>query len=217
MAKQRNNVCKLPSAARFRVSQLLDDGATYDAIRADGEIAAACASRGGLALHNNSIAAYAESAEHAANLADLRTWKERVGRRQWAAKAIAGQDGATAVADTAMYAILEHLSVLAENGAETRELCQVADALTKAQRVQITRAEAERDTRLTEAERRHEAEAAALRADLAERDAEIARLQGRVDGLLATLSENGINPDESTPADEFSRAEIAKARKLYGL
>jgi hypothetical protein len=182
MAKQRNNVAKMPAEARFRVSQLLDDGATYDAIRADAEVAAACGLRK-LALHNNSIAAYAESAEHQANLGDLRTWKERVGRRRWAARAIAGADGAASLADVAQLQILEQLSQLAEGGIELtgENVCKVSNSIAAMQRVELARQKVEADTRLADAERRHEAEAAAWQAKLDQLVADNKRMKEAID------------------------------------
>jgi hypothetical protein len=196
MAKQRNNVAKLPAEARFRVSQLLDDGATYDAIRADAEVAAACEARK-LALHNNSIAAYAESPEHQANLGDLRTWKERVGRRRWAARAIAGADGAASLADVAQLQILEQLSALAEGGLELTgaDLCKVSNSIATMQKVEIARRDEARKTDLERLKAEHAAETAALRADLAARDAEIAKLQADIDEIRAGGKGRGLSDE----------------------
>ena len=54
-AKPRNNYAKLPWEIRKRVLRLLLDGAEYEAIRRDPEVAAACAARG-LSLHNTTFA-----------------------------------------------------------------------------------------------------------------------------------------------------------------
>ena len=189
MPKQRNNVAKLPAEARFRVSQLLDDGATYDAIRADAEVAAACGLRK-LALHNNSIAAYAESPEHQANLGDLRTWKERVGRRRWAARAIAGADGAASLADVAQLQILEQLSQLAEGGLELTgaDLCKVSNSIATMQKVEIARRDEARRDEIARLKAELQVQISDLQVKLDNRNAEIARLRG----ILAAA---GIDPD----------------------
>jgi hypothetical protein len=201
MGRQRNNVAKLPASARFRVSQLLDDGATYDAVRADAEIAAACEARK-LALHNNSIAAFAESAEHAANLADLRTWKTRVGRRRWAAKAIASEEGAASLADVAQIQILEQLSQLAEGGIELTgaDVCKVANSIAAMQRVELARRQEAADTRLADAEARHAAEIGA-------KDAEITILRQAIAGLEGALERarnDGKAVDGAAVADKLN-------------
>lgn len=185
MARQRNNVTRLPAAARFRVSQLIDDGATYDAIRADAEIAAACGERR-LTLHNNSIAAFAESAEHSANLADLRTWKQRVGRRRWAAKAISAEEGAASLADVAQLQILEQLADLAEGGVELtgKDVCKISNAIATMQRVELAKQDQARKDQIAAIEKEHAAEVAELQATIANLRAEVDALRNPQSGPL---------------------------------
>ena len=53
-AGPRSNFSMLPSLVRFRMILLLDDGATFDAVSADPEVAEAYRSRG-LALTRSSV------------------------------------------------------------------------------------------------------------------------------------------------------------------
>jgi len=73
MARQRNNIARLPAEIRLRICELLDDGATQDAIRADAQVAAACQAAG-MDLHGSTFLAFQESAE-------FREFRER--RRGW--------------------------------------------------------------------------------------------------------------------------------------
>ena len=63
MAGPRNNYSRLPWAVRCRVLSLLYDGAEYDEIRRDPEVAAACRERG-LTLHNATFLAVRKCEEY---------------------------------------------------------------------------------------------------------------------------------------------------------
>ena len=63
MAGPRNNYSRLPWAVRCRVLSLLYDGAEYDEIRRDREVAAACKERN-LTLHNATFLAVRKCEEY---------------------------------------------------------------------------------------------------------------------------------------------------------
>ena len=63
MAGPRNNYSRLPWQVRCRVLSLLYDGAEYDEIRRDPEVAAACRERG-LTLHNATFLAVRKCEEY---------------------------------------------------------------------------------------------------------------------------------------------------------
>ena len=63
MAGPRNNYSRLPWQARCRVLSLLWDGAEYDEIRRDPEVAAACSERN-LTLHNATFLAVRKCEEY---------------------------------------------------------------------------------------------------------------------------------------------------------
>ena len=65
MSGPRNNYSRLPWAVRCRVLSLLYDGAEYDEIRRDPEVAAACKERG-LTLHNATFLAVRKCEEYKA-------------------------------------------------------------------------------------------------------------------------------------------------------
>jgi hypothetical protein len=62
MARPRNNVMKLPRAVRWRVFQLVDNGASYDEVRSNPEVSSAC-SKLNIIIHNASILAYMKGKE----------------------------------------------------------------------------------------------------------------------------------------------------------
>jgi len=149
--RQRNNIARLPAEIRFRISELLDDGATYGECREDPEVAAAC-EEAGVELHDRSFLAFRESDEHRRNRDDLHTWRERAGRRRWAARIIEQEQGASSLADVAQLAILEQLEELASGGIELtgRDICKVANSIATMQRVELAKSEAERKSQLLE-------------------------------------------------------------------
>lgn len=57
MARPRNNIMRLPQPIRWRICELLEDGCTYDQVRADAEVSAACVERG-LAIHGTTFLAF---------------------------------------------------------------------------------------------------------------------------------------------------------------
>ena len=63
MAGPRNNYSRLPWAVRCRILNLLWDGAEYDEIRSDPEVAAACKERN-LTLHNATFLAVRKCEEY---------------------------------------------------------------------------------------------------------------------------------------------------------
>lgn len=65
MSGPRNNYSRLPWAIRCRVLSMLWDGAEYDEIRRDSQVAAACAERG-LTLHNATFLAVRKCEEYKA-------------------------------------------------------------------------------------------------------------------------------------------------------
>jgi hypothetical protein len=103
MARPRNNITRLPAGIRLRICELLDDGATYDAIRADAEIAAACQ---GIELHNSTFGAYRESAEFAEFCERRRAWADESDRDRMAAAMINADGGLRDMTDVAAYELV---------------------------------------------------------------------------------------------------------------
>ncbi|MDD4817107.1 MAG: DUF3486 family protein [Victivallaceae bacterium] len=179
MARQRNNVSRLPQSVRAVIAAALDEGQTYDAIRALPEVAAACAERG-LALHNNSFLAYSQSAEYDEYRRCVRRYAEELERRRVAAYMVNAGRGADAMADVATYELLRIVQAKLDAGddLDARELSAVSGALAAYQRNRIAQdkdaaarrleaANAELEERINRLSADYESQLTALRAKLA--------------------------------------------------
>ena len=98
---------RLPVEARMVICQLLDDGATYDEIRNEPEIAAACADRGGLAIHNTTFLAYAGSPEFDEYKKRRRQWQDELDRSRIARMIVDQEQGSESIARIADYELLK--------------------------------------------------------------------------------------------------------------
>lgn len=130
-AKPRNNYAKLPWAIRKRVLRLLFDGAEYEAIRRDPEVAAACAARG-LTLHNTTFAAVRNSDDYRNYESALMETDKRTGKFKWASEALKTTAGLHDIANVAQLSLLEQLRDLAESSdADPSDLLRLTTAITK--------------------------------------------------------------------------------------
>lgn len=196
MAKQRNNIAKMPPVLRDVVSRMLFEGChTQDEITAEVRREAV---RSGLhqyaeiALHGTSYLAWSESDEYSSYIAAKSEWRRELERDRWAAMHLNQGSGPQSVADLAEYAILQQLHDLASGGLlETgRDVATVARAITAMQRTQLARIEAEKDDRLAAAVDQHKRETAAL-------NAEIARLNNVISELTETRAGSRGLSDEA--------------------
>jgi hypothetical protein len=132
MAKQRNNVAKLPFEARKRVCEMLFDSFTYDAIRdaVQGE------HYGVGALHNTSLLAYSHGAEYREYCDSRKNWEDKTGPDRWASALINDGKGAESAADLAEMFLLSDLKRLAGAGcADVDSAAKLANALGSVRRV----------------------------------------------------------------------------------
>ncbi|MEA4862710.1 MAG: hypothetical protein VB042_05335 [Victivallaceae bacterium] len=170
MARQRNNVTKLPLEMRLTICQLLADGASYDDIRTDADVAAACADRN-LTLHNKSLLTYSQSAEYAEYKTMRAGYAEELERRRLAAFFVQAEGGADAIANVASFELLRIVLDKLQSGAalEPKELAAASTALAAYQRNRISerRDDAARDYAAREAE--YQARILQLEKQLAER------------------------------------------------
>lgn len=128
MARARNNIMKLALVIRLRISQLLDDGLTYDEIRTDDQVAAECAGRG-IIIHNSSLAAYREGVEFDEYRRRRREWGDKQDRRGMAAALATGEGGVDHMVDVANYLILDKALEALESGEiEAKEIAALARA-----------------------------------------------------------------------------------------
>ena len=127
-AKPRNNYAKLPWAIRKRVLRLLFDGAEYEAIRRDPEVAAAR----GLTLHNTTFAAVRNSDDYRNYESALMETDKRTGKFKWASEALKTTAGLHDIANVAQLSLLEQLRDLAESSdADPSDLLRLTTAITK--------------------------------------------------------------------------------------
>lgn len=147
MGRQRNNISRLPLNIRARISELLDDGATYDEIRSDEVVSAALAEAGGLALHSSTFGAYRESAEYQEFCRSRRRFGDDIERRRMAAYVVGADRSADDLARVANYELLRIVLSKLEAGdtLEPKELQSVSSALAAYERNRI--AEAREDAR----------------------------------------------------------------------
>ncbi|MDD5698011.1 MAG: hypothetical protein PHH77_05295 [Victivallaceae bacterium] len=106
MARPRNNLMKLEAATRTRICALLDDGATYDEIRADADIAKECAEKS-LVIHNSTFLAYREGVEFDEYLNCRRKWSDDMRRNKIAALFVESGDAPDDIARLANYKLLQ--------------------------------------------------------------------------------------------------------------
>ena len=189
-AKPRNNYAKLPWAIRKRVLRLLFDGAEYEAIRRDPEVAAACAARG-LTLHNTTFAAVRNSDDYRKYESALMETDKRAGHYKWASEALKNTAGLHDIANVAQLSLLEQLRDLAESSdADPSDLLRLTTAITKikesAENDKLSELKRkwreEHDLRLA-VEKEHAAREAELLAENAAKDSRIAELEKLIPGV----------------------------------
>lgn len=167
-ARQRNNIARLPQPARYRICELLDDGATYDAIRADPEVSAACTERG-LTLHSTTFIAYRESGEYQEFLQARRRYGDEISKIRATAMVVDSLDGPNAIARKANFELLRIVMSKLEAGEdlEAKELSSISGALAAYERNRIAadKEDARRDFAAREAE--YQAKIAELSAKIA--------------------------------------------------
>ena len=202
MARQRNNVARLPWEARKVVCEKLFDNATNAEI--NRALAETCKQLGipSTKAHGSTLTAYATSAEYKTYCNKRREWDERMGPKRWAAALQNDGAGPQTVADLAEMAVLEQLHALAVSGAalESGDIVKVARAITTMQRTQIARRGEETDARITGIEDEHAAEIAELAATIAAKDSEIEQLRERLEEKTGSG-----DVDLSKVADEMDR------------
>ncbi len=188
-ARQRNNISRLPQAVRLHICELLDDGATYDEIREDPEVAAELAKRG-VALHSTTFLAYRESAEFDEYRRARRRFSEDIERRKMAAFFVDHEGGSDAVANAATFELLRIVFNKLENAEELepKELASVSGALAAYQRNRIS--ESKDDAKREFAQRESEYQA------------KIAELSARVAELAAGGKSAGLTPETLKAIEE---------------
>ena len=195
-AKPRNNYAKLPWEIRKRVLRLLLDGAEYEAIRRDPEVAAACAARG-LSLHNTTFAAVRRSDDYRKYEAALMETEKRTGKFKWASEALKNTAGLQEIANVAQLHLLEQLRGIAENSeADPADLLRLTNAITKIKESADNERMDELKKKLREEKARFDAAETEWKMREAELLARIAELENRENKSEGGLSEEAIRRAE---------------------
>lgn len=195
-AKPRNNYAKLPWEIRKRVLRLLLDGAEYEAIRRDPEVAAACAARG-LTLHNTTFAAVRRSDDYRKYEAALMETEKRTGKFKWASEALKNTAGLQEIANVAQLHLLEQLRGIAENSeADPADLLRLTNAITKIKESADNERMDELKKKLREEKARFDAAETEWKMREAELLARIAELENRENKSEGGLSEEAIRRAE---------------------
>lgn len=214
MARQRNNIARMPFEQREIVCRMLFDGHTNDEIRA----AIAAADPDAPTAHDSSILAYSQGTEYQRYVESRRQWNEQLDKRRWAASLLNGGRGPQSLADMAEYAILEQLHQLAEGGLlETgKDVATVARAISTMQRTQLARLEAERDDTIRRLREEHQCEISELKQDNEALQTELNSWAAEVDRLTELCQRTGIDTT-GTRRGELSDAARERIRRIYGL
>lgn len=208
-AGPRSNFSMLPSLVRFRMILLLDDGATFDAVSADPEVAEAYRSRG-LALTRSSVSRIKGCKEYKEVVEKRR--KQQLGIRadQLTTALLRDSHALETVSDRVKVELMKAVSELSDISGNSdlsdgervkalRSLAQSVAALTNPakdnQIAELKRKLREKDDEIEAAEKEHAAEIARLNFELKKRDDEIAELRklaGTVDNeaVIQKLNES---------------------------
>lgn len=170
MSRQRNNITRLPLSVRARISELLDDGATYDEVRADAVVAEALAAAGDLSLHSSTFAAYRESVEYKEFCQARRRFGDDIERRRMAAYVVSADKSADDLARIANYELLRIVLAKLEAGEEleAKELRSVSGALAAYERNRISEAKEDARREADEKESEYRSRIAELESRIAE-------------------------------------------------
>lgn len=168
-ARPRHNIARLPHELRQLIAEMLDDGRTYDEVRSDPEVAAACA-KAEILLHSTTFIAFRASPEYAEYCRMRREYGAEIERRRMAAFFVDQEGGADAIAKVANFELLKIVLAKLELGGdlEPKELAAVSGALAAYNRNRISEAkdDAKRDYAARETE--YQARIAELSAKVAE-------------------------------------------------
>lgn len=187
MARPRNNIMRLKLTTRHTVARLLADGASYDDVRSDPEVAIDCAELG-VALHNNSFAAYMAGEEYEGFLAYYGEYRQDIERRRLAAVFVQESGGADAAAQVATFELIKLVQEKLTSGEalDAKELAAVSGALAAYNRNRLAAEKHEKACA-------DDAREAAHRAELADREARIAELEKQ---LAAAKVKTVANPEQ---------------------
>lgn len=205
MAKARNNIERLPAKLRIQIARWMLNSIGYDEIRrrvADAEPTAAV-------VHNSSFRAFAKSAEYRELRERMLFEDEQNQKLQQYWHLVNSEDGLDSAVKGTLFLLLRKAHDAAGATLDTKEVASLIRSLTSLQKAETYQDLADSRRRIEAIEAEHAAEVATLQA-------EIARLRTEIENQKTIIANAGLNT-EGQAGDEFSEAEKARARKLYGL
>ncbi|MCF6174830.1 MAG: hypothetical protein L3J71_03580 [Victivallaceae bacterium] len=192
--RQRNNITRLSAAIRTRICMLLDDGAEYDDIRDDAEVAAECTERH-LKLHGTTFLAYKSSDEYAGYVEANRQWRHDLDRRRMMAALVTAEHGTADIAAIADYEIMNICidKLQAGGDLDEKELSAISRAVAAFNRNKLAAAKENESRAAAERE-------AGYQSQIAELSALVARQAEQLTGTKKTgLSQEALeNIEQAT-------------------
>ena len=174
MAGPRNNYSRLPWAARCRVLSMLYDGAEYDEIRRDPEVAAACAERK-LTLHNATFLAVRKCEEYKEFGRKAQSYAAAQSADRIAAGVLNSSGAQADLTDVARYELARAVREILDD--ETSEPGSRAKHLRTLSQTLLALNNSAKDEQI-----------AALRRKLDEKDRALAERDGRIQELKAQIA-----------------------------
>lgn len=155
MARARNNIARLSAETRLVICELLDDGVSYDDIRAEAAVAAELAEKD-IAIHNSSFRAYRGSDEFDEYRRRRREWDRDMRRRKLAAAFVRSGEGPESLVELVNYNLLQRCMEKLDSGEELepKELNAMARAVNSFQRHRDDARRIENERRIAELEAR---------------------------------------------------------------
>jgi hypothetical protein len=168
MARPRNNITKLPTEIRLRICELIEDGRTYDEIRADETVKTALEERE-LAIHNSSLGAYLKSPEFKEYQNVRRKWGIDLKRRNIARAFVEAESGSDNIAKIANFELLKIIIEKLQSGGDVdpKELRSFSAALAAYERNRISAAKDKTEKKLSDVEANYQTEIAGLKETIA--------------------------------------------------
>lgn len=153
----------------MKISELIEDGLTYDEIRVDETVKTACAERS-LAIHNSSLGAYRSSPEFDEYRKMRRTCGEKIERTKMAAMLVKSESGSDDIARVANFELLKKVLEKLQSGddLEPKEVASISTALASYERNRISAAKDDTKAEFNRRESEYQAKIAELSAKIAE-------------------------------------------------
>ena len=202
MSGPRNNYSRLPWAVRCRVLSMLYDGAEYDEIRRDPEVAAACKERN-LTLHNATFLAVRKCEEYKEFGRKAMSYKAARDADRIAAGVLNASGAQSDLTDVARYEISRAVREILDD--ETSEPGSRAKHLRTLSQTLLALSNSAKDEKIADLRRKLDEKDRLL----AERETQIQELKARIaalEGKISTLKDLAGRVSGSEVIDELNQS-----------